>query len=148
MPVTTTKVLQTAMPVTIPTVGTAEAVQTVQVHSQVTGQLSAVLFSEGQEVKKDQVLFSIDPRPFQAALQQAQAVLARDTATSNNASAEATRYQDLYNRGLIPKDQYEAQVATASSGKATLAADEATVETAQLNLQFTKITAPIAGRAG
>lgn len=148
VPVTTAKVVERAIPVTIETVGTAEAVQTVQVHAQVAGQLSAVLFAEGQEVKKDQLLFTIDPRPFEAAVAQAQALLARDTATASNAAAEQARFQDLYNRGLIPKDQYEAQNATASSAAATLQADRAAVDVAQLNLQYTKITAPIGGRTG
>ena len=148
VPVTTAKVVEKPIPVTIDTVGTAEAVQTVQVHAQVAGQLSAVLFSEGQEVKKDQLLFTIDPRPFEAALTQAQALLARDTATANNAAAEQARFQDLFNRGLIPKDQYEAQNATASSAAATLQADRAAIDAAQLNLQYTKITAPIGGRTG
>lgn len=148
VPVTTTTVAEKAIPVTIPTVGTAEAVQTVQIRSQVTGQLSAVMFSEGQEVSKGQLLFTIDPRPFEAAVQQAQAVLARDTATATNAASQQARYQDLFNRGLIPKDQYEAQTATASSAQATLEADRAAVETAKLNLQYTKIMAPVAGRTG
>src|SRR5262245_1926796 len=137
-----------ALPVTIPAVGTAEALQTVQIRSQVTGQLSVVHFTEGQEVKKGQDLFTIDPRPFQAALSQAQAVLARDTATANNAQSQRTRYQDLFERGLIPRDQYEAQIATSQSAQATLEADRATVDTARLNLQYTRITAPISGRTG
>lgn len=148
VPVTTTKVVEKSMPVTIGAVGTVEAVQTVQVHAQVAGQLSAVLFSEGQEVKKDQLLFTIDPRPYQAALAQAQALLARDTATATNATAEQSRYQDLYKRGLLPKEQYEAQNAMASSAAATLQADRASVDAAQLNLEYTKISAPISGRTG
>ena len=85
---TTAKVESKALPVTVPAVGTAEAQQTVQVRAQVTGQLSVVHFTEGQEVKKGQELFTIDQRPFQAALSQAQAVLARDTATANNTHDE------------------------------------------------------------
>jgi len=146
--VTTAKVEKKALPVTIPAVGTAEALQTVQVRAQVTGQLSVVHFTEGQEVKKGQELFTIDARPFEAALSQAQAVLARDTATANNAQAQQTRYQDLFQRGLIPRDQYEAQIATSQSAQATLAADRAAVDTARLNVQYTHITAPIAGRTG
>ena len=101
-----------------------------------TGQLSAIHFSEGQEVKKGQLLFTLDPRPFEAALEQAQAVLARDTAKAKNAQSQQARYEDLYKRGLIPRDQYETQAATASSLQATLAADQAAVETAKLNLQY------------
>jgi membrane fusion protein, multidrug efflux system len=148
VPVVTGRVQTKAIPVTIPAVGTAEALATVQVRAQVTGQLSNIHFAEGQEVRKGQPLFTLDARPFQAALEQAQAVLARDTATAKNSLSQQTRYEDLYKRGLIARDQYEAQAATASAQQATLAADQAAVETARLNLQYTSISAPISGRAG
>jgi multidrug efflux system membrane fusion protein len=148
IPVTTAVVQQKAIPVTIPSVGSAEAQQIVQVRAQVTGELSAVHFIEGQEVKKGDELFTIDPRPFQAALAQAQAVLARDTATANNAQAQLKRYDDLYKRQLISRDVYEAQIATNDAAQATLQADRASIDTAQLNLQFTHIMAPITGRTG
>jgi membrane fusion protein, multidrug efflux system len=148
VPVVTGRVQKKAIPVTIPAVGTAEALATVQVRAQVTGQLSTIHFREGQEVRKGQVLFTIDPRPFQAALEQAQAVLARDTATAKNSSSQQARYEDLYKRGLIARDQYETQSATAAAQQATLAADQAAVDTARLNLQYTTISAPISGRAG
>ncbi len=148
VPVVTGHVQTKAIPVTIPAVGTAEALSTVQIRAQVTGQLSQIHFAEGQDVRKGQTLFTLDQRPFQAALQQAQAVLARDTATAKNSQSQQTRYEDLYKRGLIARDQYEAQSATASAQQATLAADQAAVETAQLNLQYTTIAAPLTGRAG
>ncbi|HEX4568353.1 MAG TPA: efflux RND transporter periplasmic adaptor subunit [Vicinamibacterales bacterium] len=148
IPVTTAVVQKKSIPVTIPSVGSAEAQQIVQMRAQVTGELSAVHFIEGQEVKKGEELFTIDPRPFQAALSQAQAVLARDTATANNAQAQLKRYDDLYKRQLISRDVYEAQIATNDAAQATLEADRATVETARLNLQFTHIIAPITGRTG
>ncbi len=148
VPVVTGHVQTKAIPVTIPAVGTAEALSTVQIRAQVTGQLSQIHFAEGQDVRKGQTLFTLDQRPFQASLQQAQAVLARDTATAKNSQSQQTRYEDLYKRGLIARDQYEAQSATASAQQATLAADQAAVETAQLNLQYTTITAPLTGRAG
>jgi membrane fusion protein, multidrug efflux system len=148
VPVTTTHVQEKAVPVTIPAVGTAEAISTVQIRAQVTGQLSQVHFAEGQEVKKGDPLFSLDSRPFDAALQQAVAVLARDTATANNAAAQNSRYEDLYKRGLIPRDQYETQQASSQSAQATLDADRAAVETAKLNVAYTRITAPISGRTG
>ena len=109
VPVITTHAETRQVPVQIPAVGTAEAVSSVQIRAQVTGQLSAVHFSEGQEVTKGQPLFSLDPRPFEAALQQAEAVLARDSATAKNATAQQTRYEDLYKRGLIPRDQTPSQ---------------------------------------
>jgi multidrug efflux system membrane fusion protein len=146
--VVTSRAQTKAIPVTIPAVGTAEALATVQVRAQVTGQLSGIHFAEGQEVRKGQLLFTLDARPFQAALEQAQAVLARDTATAKNSLSQQARFEDLYKRGLIPRDQYETQQATASAQQATLAADQAAVETARLNLQYATITAPISGRAG
>jgi multidrug efflux system membrane fusion protein len=148
VPVTTTHVEKRAVPVTIPAVGTAEAISSVQFRAQVTGQLSQISFAEGQEVRKGDLLFSLDGRPFEAALQQAQAVLARDTATANNAAAQQARYEDLYKRGLIPRDQYETQRASSQSAQATLQADQAAVETAKLNVAYTRITAPISGRTG
>jgi multidrug efflux system membrane fusion protein len=148
VPVTTTRVEEKAVPVTIPAVGTAEAISTVQIRAQVTAQLSQVHFAEGQEVKKGDLLITLDARPFEAALQQAQAVLARDTATANNAAAQNARYEDLYKRGLIPRDQYETQQASSQSAQATLQADQAAVETARLNVSYTRITAPISGRTG
>lgn len=148
VPVVTTKVEKRSVPVTIPAVGTAEPLSTVQVRAQVTGQLSAILFAEGQEVRKGQLLFTIDARPFEAALRQAEAVLARDTATARNAEQQLARYEDLFKRGLIPRDQYETQRASKESLEATLAADRANVENARLNLAYTRISAPMSGRTG
>ena len=148
VPVVTAKAEAKSVPVNIPAVGTVEPLTTVQIRGQVTGQLSAVHFSEGQDVKKGQLLFTIDARPFQAALQQAEAVLARDTATAKNAAQQKERYEDLYKRGLIPRDQYEAQSASATSLQATLEADRAAVENARLNMSYTRIVAPMAGRTG
>jgi multidrug efflux system membrane fusion protein len=148
VPVVTAKAQTKSVPVVIPAVGTAEALSTVQVRAQVTGQLSTVHFGEGQDVKKGQLLFSLDARPFQAALQQAEAVLARDTATARNAEQQHARYEDLYKRGLIPRDQYETQNASSESLQATLQADRASVENAKLNLAYTRIVAPMSGRTG
>jgi len=148
VPVVTTHAITKAMPVTLPAVGTAEPVATVQIRAQVTGQLSGIHFTEGQDVKKGAPLFSLDARPFEAALQQAEAVLARDTAQAKNAQSQRVRYEDLYKRGLIPRDQYETQMATATALESTLAADQAQIENAKLNLQYTKILAPISGRTG
>jgi len=148
VPVVTARAVAKAVPVTIPAVGTAEPLATVQMRSQITGQLSAIHFREGQDVRKGTPLFTLDARPFQATLQQAQAVLARDTAQAKNAQSQRARYEDLFNRGLIPRDQYETQTANASALEATLAADQAQIENARLNLQYTRILAPISGRTG
>jgi len=148
VPVVTAKVQTRSVPVTIPAVGTAAPLQTVQIRAQTTGQLSAMHFTEGQDVRKGQPLFTLDARPFQAALSQAEAVLARDTATANNAERQKVTYEDLFKRGLIPRDQYETQRASNEALQATLAADRAAVENAKLNLAYTHITAPISGRTG
>ncbi len=148
VPVVTAHVVAKPMPVTIGAVGTVEPVTSVQVRAQVTGQLSAIHFEDGQNVQKGQRLFSLDPRPFQAALQQAEAVLARDTATAQNAHAQRARSEDLFKRGLIARDQYETLTASAAALDATLAADKAALESAKLNLQYADIAAPISGRTG
>ena len=144
----TAKVQIKSVPVTIPAVGTAEPLQTVQIRAQTTGQLSTVHFAEGHDVRKGQLLFTLDPRPFEAALTQAEAVLARDTATAKNAEQQHLRYEDLSKRGLIPRDQYETQTASNESLQATVAADRAAVDNAKLNLGYTRIAAPISGRTG
>jgi multidrug efflux system membrane fusion protein len=148
VPVVTAKVESKSVPVTIPAVGTAEPVSTVQIRPQVTGQLSAVHFAEGQSVTRGQLLFTIDPRPFETALRQAEAVLARDTATARNAERQQATYEDLFKRGLIPRDQYQTQTANTEALQATLAADRASVENARLNLNYTRIVAPMSGRTG
>jgi membrane fusion protein, multidrug efflux system len=148
VPVVTARVQARTVPVTLPAVGTAEPITSVQVRAQVTGQIAAIHFSEGQTVNKGQPLFTLDARPFEVALQQAQAVLARDTAQSQNAESQAKRFEDLFNRGLVPRDQFETQRAGAVSLQATLEADRAAVENAKLNLQYTRITSPITGRTG
>lgn len=148
VPVVTARVQTKSVPVVIPAVGTVEAMSTVQIRAQVTGQLSTVHFREGQDVRKGQLLFSLDARPFEATLQQAEAVLARDTATAKNAEQQHARYEDLYKRGLLPRDQYETQNASNQSLQATLLADRASVENAKLNLAYTRIAAPMSGRTG
>ncbi|MBE3071330.1 MAG: efflux RND transporter periplasmic adaptor subunit [Acidobacteria bacterium] len=148
VPVVTSRAERKAVPVTVSAVGTVEAISSVQIRPQVTGQLTAIHFAEGREVRQGQALFSLDPRPFQSALLQAQAVLARDTATLRNAEAGQTRTDTLFQRGLVSRDQYESQRASTTALAATIEADKAAVETARLNLQYAEITAPITGRTG
>lgn len=136
------------MPVTLPAVGTAESMASVQIRAQVTGQVGAIHFVEGQEVKQGDPLFTLDQRPFQAALQQAQAALARDQANYRNAAAQQARYESLVQRGILAKDQYETQRAAAEALAATLEADKASIETARVNLLYTSIKAPVSGRTG
>jgi multidrug efflux system membrane fusion protein len=148
VPIVTASVVQKPMPVTVTAVGTAESISTVQIRSQVTGPLSQVLFSEGDEVRVGQPLFAIDPQTFQVALDQATAILARDTAQAKNARAQASRYQELLDRGLIPRDQFDTQTTNAAALDATVEADRAAVEAARLNLQHSRIMAPVSGRTG
>ena len=148
VPVSTAAVVRKTMPVDVAAVGTAEAISTVQIRAQATGQLGEIDFAEGQDVTRGQLLFVLDPRPFDLALKQAEAVLARDTAQAANAKLEVARYTALLDRGLIPREQFESVTANAAAMQATTGADEAAVETAKLNLQYTRITAPISGRAG
>jgi multidrug efflux system membrane fusion protein len=136
------------MPVTIAAVGTAEAISSVQIRSQVAGPLSQVRFAEGDEVRAGQPLFTIDPQTFQVALDQATAILARDTAQAANARAEASRYQQLLDRGLVPREQFDTQTTNAAALNATVEADKASVEAARLNLQHSTILAPVSGRTG
>jgi multidrug efflux system membrane fusion protein len=148
VPVLTARVEQKAVPVILPAVGTVEAISSVEIRAQVTGQLSTIHFAEGQEVQKGQPLFSLDSRPFLATLQQAEAVLARDVATLQNAQAQQVRAENLFQRGLLPRDQYETLRAGAAALSATVAADKAAIESARLNSQYAEITSPISGRTG
>lgn len=148
VPVVTTQVQQKPMLVTLPAVGSGEAMTTVLIRAQVTGQLSAIHFAEGQDVEKGQRLFTLDARPFQAALQQAEAVLARDEATLANTKVQQVRLESLFSRGIISKDSFDTQTASVAAQTATVAADRAAVETARLNIQFTEIKAPVSGRTG
>ena len=148
VPVVTARVEQKSVPVNLAAVGAVEAMSSVQIRAQVTGQLSAVHFAEGQEVQAGQPLFSLDSRPFQATLQQTEAVLARDSATLQNAQIQQARAETLFDRGLLPRDQYDGQRAGAAALAATVAADKAAVESARLNVQYADIKSPISGRTG
>src|SRR6058998_1464342 len=148
VPVTVARAEQRAIPFEIPATGTAEPRQTVSVQSQVTGVLTHVAFREGDDVAAGQVLFQIDPRPFQAALEQAQAMLARDQAQAQSAVLDAQRYAELVKQDYVTKSDYEAKRAAADALQAAVRADSAAVANAQLNLEWARIRAPIAGRTG
>lgn len=148
VPVTVGMVVQKPMPIEIKVIGTAEPHSTVVVRAQVTGQLTSVNFKEGDDVKKDQVLFELDRRPLEAALQQAQANLARDTAQLTNAEAQAKRFQDLAERGIATREQLDTSRTGVAALTATVEADRAAVENAQVQLQYATITAPLSGRTG
>jgi len=148
VPVTVGTVIQKAMPISISVIGTVEAYTNVAVHSQITGELTSVNFKEGDDVRKGQVLFTLDRRPLEAALAQAEANLSRDVAQAQNARAQAARTQDLAARGIATREQLDQSTTNASALDATVAADRAAVDNAKVQLQYATIAAPIAGRTG
>ena len=144
--VTTAKTMD--VPYIIEANGVVTPVQAANVASQVAGIVRRVAFQEGQDVARGQVLFEIDPRPYQAAYQQALAALARDRATAANAERDAQRYASLAAQDYVTKEQADQMRATAEAQRATVSADEAAVANAKFNLDNTTIRAPIAGRTG
>jgi membrane fusion protein, multidrug efflux system len=128
--------------------GIVEPLQSVAVQSQVGGVLTAVKFKEGDEVQAGQILFEIDPIPYRAALQQAQAVLARDEAQFANAQRDADRYAALAKRDFVTRSQADQAMANATALKAVVDADKASLATAQFNLDNASIRAPVAGKTG
>jgi len=148
VPVATATVADKAIPLEIDVIGTVEAFSTVSVRAQLTGELTSVTFKEGDDVRKGQVLFTLDRRPLEAALEQARANLQRDAAQAANAKAQAQRYQDLAARGIATREQVDTTQTAAAALEGTLAADRAAVENATVQLQYATIAAPIAGRTG
>ena len=136
------------MPVLVEAVGTVEAEHSVQVRAQVSGVLKSVLFKEGDRVKAGQLLFQIDPRTFQSQYDQALAAMARDQALLENARAQQERLEPLLKREFITRQEYDVAVTSAKSLEATVAADRAIAEQARIQLEYSRITAPIAGRTG
>ncbi len=148
IPVTVAPAVQEDVPVEMRVIGNVQPYTTVAVRAQVGGQLMRVWFREGQDVRRGDHLFTIDPRPYQAALDQAQANLARDEAQLKNAEADAARYADLVKKDFITRQDYDKTLASAAASKAVVAADGAAVENARLQLQYCNIDAPIDGRTG
>lgn len=148
VPVTLGIAEQRAVPFELAATGTVEPLQTVAVQPQVSGPIFRIAFTEGQDVQKGQVLFEIDPRPFQAALAQAEALLDRDRAQAENAQAEVKRYAELAEQEYVTAQQYDLARTTAAAAAATLAGSQAAVTEAKLNLQYATIRAPISGRTG
>ncbi len=148
VPVAVGTVIKKAMPIEISVIGAAEAFSSVAIRAQTTGQLTSVNFTEGDDVKAGQVLFTLDRRPLEAALQQAQANLDRDVAQAANAAQQAKRYEELAQKGIAPREQVDTSRTTAAASSATVEADKAAVENAKVQLQYATITAPISGRTG
>jgi multidrug efflux system membrane fusion protein len=148
VPVLAAKVEKKAVPIELSAIGNVEALQTVAVQARVAGEIDEVAFREGQDVQPGDLLFTIDPRPYEAALAEAQARLERDRALAKNAEESAARYADLVKKDYVTAEQYEQMRAAAEAARATARADEAAVQNARLQLSYTRITAPIAGRTG
>ena len=148
VPVSITTVKRTTVPYIVTANGVAEPMQTVAIEAQVNGILQRVNFAEGQEVGVGQVLFQIDPRPYQAVLNQVRAQLTRDEAIAANTRRDATRYAALVKEGYVTSSQADQAESNAVSAAATVEADRANVQKAALDVANTTIRAPIAGKTG
>jgi len=145
-PVTVAVVANRDVPVEIQGIGTAQAYSLVSVRSQVTGTIQKVHFQEGQEVSAGDLLFTIDPRPFEAALNQAQANLKRDEAQLLNARVNFERTSNLFVSKIASQSDYDTAEATYKSAQGTVLADSAVITNAEVNLSYTSIRAPIKAR--
>jgi membrane fusion protein, multidrug efflux system len=148
VPVKIGDVMQQDIPVQINAIGNVEAYNAVSIKTLVGGEVEGVYFQEGQEVKKGDLLFKIDARPYTAALRQAEAALARDQAQAKNAEEQAKRYAVLVQKEYVSKDQYDQLRANADALAATIDADKANVDNSRLQLEYCTIRSPINGRAG
>lgn len=148
VPVAAATVELKTMPISFRAIGNVEAIETVAIKARIGGELLRVLFREGEVVRRGAVLFVIDPRPYEAALAQAEAMLARDQALLGKADADIGRYADLVGQDFVTKEQYDQILADAAALKAAVAADQAAVVTARLNLDYCTIAAPVTGRTG
>src|SRR3984885_3735509 len=147
-PVQVAAVQQKTMPIFLTALGTVTAYSTVTIKSRVDGQLMQVPVSEGQAVRQGQVLAEIDPKPYQAALEQAQGQLVKDQANAVNARAGAARYGALLQAGVVSKESQQLQASTAGQAEGSIASDRAAIQAAQVNLEYTKILSPINGVVG
>jgi membrane fusion protein, multidrug efflux system len=148
VPVVSGQVVARDVPLNLTGIGTVQADNTVTIRARVDGELVNVAFVEGSDVKKGDVLAQIDPRPFQAALDNALATLAKDQATLNNAKRDLARYQDTAGKGYSSRQQMDTQSMTVDATQAQLQADAATIENARVQLGYTTITSPLDGVTG
>jgi multidrug efflux system membrane fusion protein len=148
VPVSVAQVVQEIVPIELSSFGAVEANMSVTVKSQVAGVLTAVHFAEGQEVKKGDLLTSIDSRPFDAALKMAQGTLEKDQAQLKNAQKEASRQAELFKKGFTSQDEYDKSVTAADALKAMVDSDKAAVENAAIQVGYCSIRSPIDGVIG
>ena len=148
VPVNVAKAVKKTVPIQLSAIGTAEAYSTVSIKGQVNAVLKEVHFKQGDFVKKGDLLFTLDARPFQASLAQAEANLARDKAQADLTIVQAERYKKLYAQGISAKEQYDQMEANAAAQQGSVHADEAAVESAKLQLQYCAIYSPVDGRTG
>lgn len=148
VPVTVADVIAESVPVQISAIGNVEAYSTVGIKSQIGGTLMHVHFKEGQDVNKGDILFTIDPRPYESALKQAEANLSRDKAQMENSRVEVRRYAELVKKGYVAQELYDQILTNATALEAIVKADEAAVENARLQLGYCSINAPVSGRTG
>jgi len=140
--------VQKTVPVQLTAIGTVESCASVAIKSRIAGQLVKVHFKEGQDVSQGELLFTIDPRPYEVALKEAQARLAKDKVLAEKAETDARRYGDLAGKDYVSKDKAEQFRANAAALKATLEGDKAALENAHLQLSYCYIRAPFSGRTG
>ena len=148
MPVGAAKVAAGDINITLNALGTVTPLRNVTVSAQISGQLLEVKFKEGQMVQQGDVLAEIDPRPYQAALMQAEGALARDLALLANSKIDLERYQTLFKQDSIAKQQLDSQDSLVHQYEGTVKSDQAQIQTAKVNLTYTKINAPVGGRVG
>jgi multidrug efflux system membrane fusion protein len=148
VPVAAAKVVQKTVPIDLTAIGSGEAYSSVSIKAQVNAVLEQVHFTQGDFVKKGQLLFTLDARPFQAALEQAQATAAHDKAQAGLDEVQAQRYEKLFEAGVTPKEQLDQTKATAVAQEAAVQADEAAVQSARLQLEYCQIYSPVDGRTG
>jgi multidrug efflux system membrane fusion protein len=147
-PVTVGLTTKRTVPVELRAIGNVQAFSSVMVKSKVGGELVRVHFTEGQDVKKGDLLLTIDPRPHEAALKEAEANLQRDLARARNATEDARRYESLIQRKVVSTQQYDKIRSDAEALEATVVADRAAVENAKIQLEYCSIRSPIEGRTG
>jgi multidrug efflux system membrane fusion protein len=147
-PVLTSAVERKSLPVYLSALGTVTAYNTVTIKTRVDGQLMRVNVREGQAVREGQLLIEIDPKPYEAAVAQAEGQLARDQATAKNAQAESARYTALREAGVVSRESEQSQISLSGQAEGAIQADRAAIQAAKVNVGYTKILSPITGVVG